>query len=164
MLGLYLGSIAIASITTGVYAIKVKKELKEEDYKVNKSKLNKKEVTKEVLGTLCEIVMPGINLIYTAIMLVLGNDICEGMKKTYLEKGYIYKNEIETNKNITNSNKYPTRRATTKKKYEDLTREEKRKLLQREIRDLIEERTNTNREIEGPKLQLKKTYNRNRYK
>ena len=94
MLGLYLGSIAIASITTGVYAIKIKKELKKEEFKIDKTKLTKKEIAIEVLGTLFEILVPGINLIYTAIMLALGNDICEGTKNSYIEKGYIYKKEM----------------------------------------------------------------------
>ena len=164
MLGLYLGSIAVASLTTGVYAIKAKRDIKKEGLKIDKTKVSKSHLLQEGLGILSGILVPGINLIYTVIVLVLGEDIYEGMKNSFLDKGYIYTKDKEVNKkNSTNEKSgFNTRRASNKKKYEDLSREEKRRIIQKEIRDLIEERTNISREYEGPKLQLKKTHNRNK--
>ena len=159
ILGLYLSTVAVASLTTGVLFTKTKKDLDKEGYKVQKEKITLPSILKETLGTLCGIIVPGLNVIYTAIIIGLKEDIYEGMKNTLAEKEVIQKEEVIINKNNISNDKtnIRPRRATNKRRYEELTREEKRKLLQKELSIIIDEKTNNN---DGPKI-LKKTYNRN---
>ena len=156
--GLYLGSIALASITTGVYAIKVKQEIEKEGLKIDKSKLTTGIIIREAFCAICGIIIPGINLFYSALLLGLRQDLYEELKKNFRIRGYIPNDSMNRSRNTNEKVKINTRRATTKKRYEEMTREEKRRVLQKELSNMLEEKTS--KEDEGPKLQLKRTYNR----
>lgn len=140
LLNIYLGTTAISWATVFMFSAACEKKLKREGYKFVREKKSISEKIASFISTAFKGSIPVYNIINTIAVLCAGDKLYEYMEDKLLEEGKIYmpteENPIsedkisprEETKNYTES----MEKASTEKKYDEMTLEEKLAYLERE--------------------------------
>ena len=133
LLNIYLGTTAISWATVFIFSAACEKKLKREGYKVVKEKKSISEKIASFISIAFKGSIPIHNILNTIAILCMGDKLYEYMEDKLLEQGKIYMpTEEMPSSEETNTYTESIEKASTEKKYDEMTLEEKLAYLERE--------------------------------
>ncbi len=139
LLNIYLGTTAISWATVFIFSAAFEKKLEREGYKFVKEKKSISEKIASFISFAFKNSIPVYNIINTILVLCMSNKVYECMKDKSLEAGKIYMPTEETPisedkispREETKTYTESMEKASTEKKYDEMTLEEKLAYLER---------------------------------
>lgn len=141
---LYIGTTLLSLFLYGIYVNTVADKLDNEGYKISKEKKSKYKKRNDNLTTLVLVLTPGLNLIVSALVVLMLEKVSNHAVQNLIDNGRVVKKqeldfseEIKQEDQLEKTNTWQYQNIPRKRSYSDLSIDEKLRELELEKRSLL---------------------------